>query len=98
MRGQGGVRDAVDDDLGARVGRMDAGQDLDQRRLARPVLADQAVHLAAPDRPFDPVERHRPAEPLAHAGEAEERWRLGAGVRSHRPRVRGAGADRSGIR
>ena len=34
------------DDLGAGIGRMDAGQDLDQRRFARAVLADQAVHLA----------------------------------------------------
>ena len=43
---------AVDQDL-AVVGRVDAGHDLDQRRLAGPVLADQRVHLAPPQ-----LERH----------------------------------------
>ena len=36
---------AVDLDV-ALVGLVDAGQDLHQRRLARAVLTDQAVHLA----------------------------------------------------
>ena len=39
----------------AAVGLMDPGQDLHQRRLARAVLAEQRVHLAA-------AQRHRPVD------------------------------------
>ena len=35
---------------------VDPGQNLDQRRLARPVLAEQAMHLAGHDIQVDPVE------------------------------------------
>ena len=40
---------------------MEAGQDLDQRRLAGPVVADQAEHLAGSDIEGDVLERcHHP--------------------------------------
>ncbi len=43
----------------AGVGRIDAGQHLDQRRLAGAVLPEQRMHLAAPDIEIDVVERQR---------------------------------------
>ena len=44
------------EDLAA--GRLDhAGKDLDQRRLAGAVVADQADHLAAVDAEVDPAQR-----------------------------------------
>ena len=46
---------------GAGVGLVDAGDDLDQRRLAGAVLAEQRMHLAGADVEADPVQR-------AHAG------------------------------
>ena len=51
------MRRAVDDDATARLRRMDAGDDLDQRRLAGAVLADQAMDFAAQP----PTSRHRRA-------------------------------------
>src|SRR5262245_34861363 len=68
---------AVDGDRAAGIGRVDAGEDLDQGRLARAVLADQAMHLARLDRPVDRVERDRAAEALADAGKRQERIRAG---------------------
>jgi hypothetical protein len=44
------------------VGLVGAGQHLDERRLARTVLAEQAVHLARAHVEVDTVQR-------AHAGE-----------------------------
>ena len=46
---------------GAGVGLVEAGDDLDQRRLAGAVLAEQRMHLAGADVEADPVQR-------AHAG------------------------------
>ena len=46
---------------GALVGLVEAGDDLDQRRLAGAVLAEQGMHLAGADIEADPVQR-------AHAG------------------------------
>ena len=47
---------AADEDLAA--GRLDhAGEDLDQRRLAGAVVADQADHLAAVDVQIDAAKR-----------------------------------------
>ena len=51
---------AVDEDLAA-VGLGQAGQDLDQRRLAGAVGADQAVHLAGHDRQRNAAQRLRAA-------------------------------------
>ena len=49
-RGARTVGRAVERDL-ALVGRVDAAEQIDQRRLARAVLAEQHVALAARDRP-----------------------------------------------
>ena len=61
-------------DPAARVGRMHAGDQLDQGGLAAAVLADEAMHLAGQHVPVDPVERGHAAEALADGGEPEE-WR-----------------------
>ncbi len=45
------------------IGPVDAGHDLEQRALAGPVFADEAVHAAGLDREVDTLER-------PHAGEA----------------------------
>jgi hypothetical protein len=55
----------------ALVGRVDAGQDAPERRLAGPVLADERVALAALDRQAHRVERARAAEALADGGELD---------------------------
>ncbi len=47
---------------GSRVGRLDAAEQLDQRRLARSVLADEPQDLACLERQVDALER-------GHAGE-----------------------------
>ena len=70
------VRRRVDDaaaqaDL-AGVGAMDAGEDLDQRRLAGAVLAEQRMHLAGADVEVDSVERQRAGEALGQAGDLEQ--------------------------
>ena len=49
----------------ARVGPVDAGDDLDQRRLAGAVLAHQRVDLAGPEVERDVVERLDAGEGLA---------------------------------
>ena len=46
----------------ARVGLVVAGEDLDQRRLAGTVLADERVHFARGDVEADIVERDWPAK------------------------------------
>ena len=63
---------AVDGD-GAGVVVQDAGQDLDQGRLAGAVGPEERVHLAGGDRQVDPTQGdHRP-ERLGHRGRLEER-------------------------
>ena len=57
----------------ALVERVDAGDALDQRRLAGAVVADQGHHLAAADLEVDPVERLDGAERLRDAPALEER-------------------------
>ena len=64
-------RPAVERDR-ARVGFVDAGQDLDQRRLAGAVLAEQRVDLAAPHVEIDVVERQRRGEALDEARSSSE--------------------------
>ena len=69
-------RPAVDlDDAGIAVD--EAGEDLDQRRLAGAVGADQPVHLARQDVERDALQRLRAAEALGDVpgrDEAGERW------------------------
>ena len=60
---------AVDLD-GARVGRLDAVEDLHQRRLAGAVLADDRVDGAAPDVDVDVVVGDHAGEPLADPAQA----------------------------
>ena len=74
---------AVDLQL-ALVGRVEAGQDLDERRLARAVLAEQAVDLAAVDRQVDVVERPRTAEGLRQSAQRDDRRAAGPGGRPRR--------------
>ena len=61
---------AVDQDL-ALVRLVDAGHDLDQRRLAGPVLADQRMHLAPPQLERHVVEGTGAPEPLGDAPHGE---------------------------
>jgi hypothetical protein len=81
--GPGGQRqrhiDPADGEPTAGVGRVEARQNLDQRRLARAVLPEQAVDLALPDLEHDVIECLLAAEGLAEAGEMQrERRRLPA--------------------
>ena len=68
---------AVDRDRAAWIGRMDAGEDLDEGRFAGAVLSDQAVDFARLDRPVDRVEGDGAAEALSDAGKRQERIRAG---------------------
>src|SRR5207244_3578336 len=56
-----------------------AGEDLQQRRLAGAVLAEQPVDLAALDGQVDAVQGERAREALRDAGHAEDGHRVGAG-------------------
>jgi hypothetical protein len=53
------------DEVLAPVGRMHARQRLDERALARAVVAEQAVHFAAPKPQRHAVQRDHRAEELA---------------------------------
>ena len=66
-------RERVAVDLGgpAVVGLVEAGEDLDQRRLAGAVLADERADLAGLDREADVVERPLATERLRHVGHRE---------------------------
>ena len=66
---------AVEDDL-AGVVAVDPGDALDQRRLARPVVADECHDLAVPHLEVDVGQRLDRAERLRQAANLEE-WRLG---------------------
>ena len=57
----------------ARVGFVDPGQHLYQRRLAGPVLAEQRVDLAAADVEVDMIERDRAGESLDEPAHHEQR-------------------------
>src|SRR6267142_2611847 len=52
--------------------RLDAGNDLDQRRLAGPVFTDKAMHLADLQRQIDIAKRAHAAEALRYAGHLQE--------------------------
>ena len=55
------------------VSFVDAGEDFDKRRLARPVLPEQGVNLSATDLKVDVIERERPRETLDETRYLEER-------------------------
>src|SRR3954469_4075447 len=52
--------------------RLDAGNDLDQRRLAGAVFTDKAMHLADLQRQIDIAKRMHAAEALRYAGHLQE--------------------------
>jgi hypothetical protein len=54
---------------------MNAGEDLDERRLARAVLAEQRDDFAAPDGHADVTESLGPAEALGDAIDPKHRRR-----------------------
>ena len=64
------------------VGGLDAGDRLDQRRLARAVVTDESNDLAGVDLEVDVHERLDRTEVLGHAGGAEERRPAGGGSSS----------------
>ena len=57
----------------AGVGPQDPGEDLDQRRLAGSVRAEQGVHLARPHRQIDGAQRDDRPERLAHGSGLQQR-------------------------
>ena len=68
---------AVDPDL-ARIGAVEAEQDVHQRGLAGAVLAEQADHLAGMDREVDRAVGVHRAEALVDAAKLEQRRRHAA--------------------
>src|SRR4051812_35829625 len=64
---------AVHGELGTGLGRMEPGENLDQRRLARAVLAEQAMDLPRQDVEGDVVQGKRTAEPLGEMAKGERR-------------------------
>ena len=87
---------AVEADLTV-VRRVDAGDHLDQRRLAGAVVADEPDDLAGVELEVDAVERLDGAEPLADALQREEgsRWRsCGHRLRGDDPRLLAGGRVR----
>ncbi len=81
-------RRSVNADL-AFVGMKQARQHADQGRLARPVLAEEDMHLARPDRQIDTVVGDHAGKPLGYADELDD----GSAGRSVVARMK-----RSGIR
>src|SRR5262245_37349787 len=73
MRAEIPMRNAVDCDLASGVRCVHAGNDLDQRRLARAVFADEAMHLACVHRPVDVLECDCSTEALADSSKLENR-------------------------
>ena len=64
-------------DEAARVGTVDAREDLDEGRLARAVLADEAVHLAGEELDVAALEGVDGAEALLRTLEGEHRILMG---------------------
>ena len=69
---EAGSLPAVGEELTA-VGSIDAGQDLDERGLARAVFAEKRVDLSGVEVDVDVVERERAAKPLREATYREKR-------------------------
>ena len=74
-------------DAPAGLRRVEAGEDLDERRLARTIAAEQPVHLAAAHGEIDIVERERPAEALGELFDNQRSSRGEARMRSAGPVV-----------
>ena len=78
---RGGEVDLLAVDLqGAVVVRMQAGDDLDQRRLAGAVVAEHPRDLARPDREVDALERPDGAVALADVDHLDQGFALGQGL------------------
>src|SRR5439155_401768 len=67
----------------ASVVLVHAGEDLDQRRLAGPVVAEDARHLARVDMEGDVLQRQDVAEVLGHVLELEQVGAVGLTGRAH---------------
>ena len=63
---------AGNDDPATAFRRLDAGNDLDEGRLAGTVFPDQAVHLSGLKRQIDITKRMDAAEALRNAGHLKE--------------------------
>ena len=79
---------------GAGVRRVDAGDDLHQRRLAGAVLAHQRVDVAALEAERDVVERQHAGKGLADVLDLEQIFRAGNGA-ALADDLRCRGTDRS---
>ena len=97
VRGQRGHVDAVDEDC-ARGRAIEAGDDVERRRLAAAVGADQRMHAAAPHGEIDAVDRLQAAEIFGEASDlqrdAARRNRRGA-ARAARPASTGRARGRN---
>src|SRR5690606_10978359 len=69
----------------AGIGHVQAGDDVEEGGLARPVRPDEAVDLAATDPDADVGERLQAAEALVHARDLEDHVRFRRGIRCHLP-------------
>ena len=67
-----GVFAPLDDDAPAGLRPLHAGNDLDQGRFARAVLADQAMHFARLKRHVDVAQRMDAAKALGNCMQIEE--------------------------
>ncbi len=75
----------------ARIQRVDAGEDLDERGLAGAVLAEQRQDLAGADLEVNVIKRERAAKALGYAPEPQHRCALrAAGSNRRQSRRRGA--------
>src|SRR5687768_4475494 len=72
------------DEIATFAGRVDAGKDLDQRRLAGSVVAEQAHHLPSVDAHRDIFERDDAPEEARDVLHLEHRSAIGGRGRTHR--------------
>ena len=77
--------DTVQLGVRARVGRVVGREQLDERRLARAVLAHERVHLARRDVELDVVQRPRPGEGLRQVADVQHRWETSLRSVQHDP-------------
>jgi hypothetical protein len=70
----------VEEDVAA-VGRVDPGDEVEERRLPGAVGADHAHDLALVDPEVEPVDHLQPSEGLAHALELEQGHQIGFSTR-----------------
>jgi hypothetical protein len=78
------------------IGRIGAGDDIDQRRFAGAVFAEQDVNFAAPYVEVDAVKRDDAGKPLRNIGEFEKEVGIVAGALGGPPVV--VGLDRGHLR